>query len=236
MPPPASTPAWQALADHHRAAAGSHLRDLLGDDKRTEALTFALGGLCLDLSKNRLTPDTLALLIALADERGVAARRDAMAAGEAINTTEDRAALHMALRGRAEDGFAVGGTPVQGEVQAVLDHMADFGRIVTSGCISNYNDETPPPGPNNLNLVISRSLRMQGFVMMNYMAQAGKALKELSGWVNAGDIAWREDIKEGFENIPATLQRLYTGANEGKQLLKLADADMTPARSAARNC
>ncbi|MEP4914253.1 MAG: glucose-6-phosphate isomerase, partial [Alphaproteobacteria bacterium] len=102
MPPPAPTPAWQALADHHRAAAGSHLRDLLGDDKRTEALTFALGGLCLDLSKNRLTPDTLALLIALADERGVAARRDAMAAGEAINATEDRAALHMALRGRAE--------------------------------------------------------------------------------------------------------------------------------------
>jgi len=126
MPPPAPTPAWQALADHHRAAAGSHLRDLLGDDKRTEALTFALGGLCLDLSKNRLTPDTLTLLIALADERGVAARRDAMAAGEAINTTEDRAALHMALRARPEDGFAIGGTPVHGEGQAVLDHMADF--------------------------------------------------------------------------------------------------------------
>ena len=133
MPPPAPTPAWQALADHHRAAAGSHLRDLLGDDKRTEALTFALGGLCLDLSKNRLTPDTLALLIALADERGVAARRDAMAAGEAINATEDRAALHMALRGRAEDGFAVGGTPVHGEVQAVLDHMADFVAGVENG-------------------------------------------------------------------------------------------------------
>ena len=133
MPPPASTPAWQALADHHRVAAGSHLRDLLGDDKRTKALTFALRGLCLDLSKNRLTPDTLALLIALADERGVAARRDAMAAGEAINATEDRAALHMALRARAEDGFAVGGMPVHGEVQAVLDHMADFVAGVESG-------------------------------------------------------------------------------------------------------
>jgi len=71
--------------------------------------------------------------------------------------------------------------------------------------------------------MISRSLRMQGFVMMNYLTQAGKALKELSGWVNTGEIAWREDIQEGFENIPATLQRLYNGANEGKQLLKVSD-------------
>ena len=126
MPPPAPTPVWQALADHHRAAAGSHLRDLLGDGKRTDALTFVLDGLYLDLSKNRLTTDTLALLVALADERGVAARRDAMAAGEVINTTEDRAALHMALRARAEDGFAVDGAPVHGDVQAVLDHMAAF--------------------------------------------------------------------------------------------------------------
>ena len=113
---------------------------------------------------------------------------------------------------------------VGGEIlQTTLNHMADFGRIVACGCISNYNLESPPPGPNNLNLMISRSLRMQGFVMMNYMAQAGRALKELSGWVNTGEIAWREDIQEGFENIPAALQRLYTGANEGKQLLKVSD-------------
>ena len=107
--------------------------------------------------------------------------------------------------------------------QTVLNHMAEYGRIVLCGSISSYNDETPPPGPNNLDLVISRRLRIQGFVMMDYMAQAGKAMKELAGWVNGAEIVWREDIQEGFENIPATLQRLYTGANEGKQLLKVAD-------------
>jgi hypothetical protein len=107
--------------------------------------------------------------------------------------------------------------------QAVLNHMAEYGRIVLCGSISSYNDETPPPGPNNLDLVISRRLRIQGFVMVDYMAQAGKAMKELAGWVKTGEIAWREDIQEGFENIPATLQRLYTGANQGKQLLKVAD-------------
>jgi NADPH-dependent curcumin reductase CurA len=108
-------------------------------------------------------------------------------------------------------------------LQTALNHMAEYGRIVLCGCISNYNDANPPPGPNNLNLVISRRLRIQGFVMMDYMAQAGKAMKELSGWVKAGEIIWREDVQKGFENIPATLQRLYTGANEGKQLLKVAD-------------
>lgn len=133
MPSPAPMPAWQALADHHRAAADIHLRDLLADDDRTRDLTFALGGLCLDLSKNRLTDTTLALLLDLAVARGLAARRDAMAAGDAVNETEDRAALHMALRARAEDGFAVGRTPVHNEIQAVLDQMADFVAGVENG-------------------------------------------------------------------------------------------------------
>jgi len=66
MPSPVPTPAWQALADHHRAAAGSHLRNLLADDGRSDALTFTLDGLFLDLSKNRLTETTLALLLDLA--------------------------------------------------------------------------------------------------------------------------------------------------------------------------
>jgi len=133
MPSPVPTPAWQALADHHRAAAGSHLRNLLADDGRSDALTFTLDGLFLDLSKNRLTETTLALLLDLAAEREVAARRDAMAAGAAINATENRAALHMALRAQAEDGFAVGGVPVHGAVQAVLDRMADFVAEVEKG-------------------------------------------------------------------------------------------------------
>ncbi|MEQ9559203.1 MAG: glucose-6-phosphate isomerase [Rhodospirillales bacterium] len=154
MPSPIATPAWQALADHHRAGGDIHLRDLLTDGGRTDTLTFVLGGLCLDLSKNRITPDTLALLIALADERGVAARRDAMAAGEAVNTTEDRAALHMALRARAEDGFAVGGTPVHDEVAATLENMAAFVTGLETGARTGA---TGKPFTNVINIGIGGS-------------------------------------------------------------------------------
>ncbi|MDE0951827.1 MAG: NADP-dependent oxidoreductase [Halioglobus sp.] len=132
--------------------------------------------------------------------------------------------LDSRLRELAPKGVNVFFDNVGGDIlETAISNMAEYGRVVLCGCISNYNDETPPPGPNNLNLVISRRLHLRGFVMMDYMAQAGKAMKELAGWVQAGEIAWREDVQEGFENIPATLQRLYTGANEGKQLLKLAD-------------
>ena len=134
MPSPHPSPAWQALADHHRAVDGVHLRDLLdGDPGRAHALAFALDGLFIDFSKNRITRETLGLLLGLAGERGVEARRAAMAAGEPVNETEGRAALHMALRARAEDGFAVGGAAVHGEVRAVLDRMAAFAGEVESG-------------------------------------------------------------------------------------------------------
>lgn len=108
-------------------------------------------------------------------------------------------------------------------LETAIDHMADFGRIVLCGAISQYNDEVPPPGPRNLMVLVTRRIRMQGFIVLDYLDRAEEAFAELGGWVMNGDIAWREDIQEGFENIPATLQRLFDGRNQGKQLLKLAD-------------
>lgn len=110
-------------------------------------------------------------------------------------------------------------------LEAAIGAMADFGRIVLCGAIASYNDATPKPGPRNLMLIVTRRLRMQGFIVIDYMDRFNEAIEAMTGWVMAGEIAWREDIQEGFENIPSTLQRLFTGSNVGKQLLKLADPE-----------
>ena len=110
-------------------------------------------------------------------------------------------------------------------LEAGIEHMADFGRIVLCGGIAGYNDEVPQAGPRNLMRLVTRRIRMQGFVVIDYLGRAAEAIDALSGWVGAGELAWREDIQEGFENIPTTLQRLFDGSNVGKQLLKLADPE-----------
>jgi len=108
-------------------------------------------------------------------------------------------------------------------LEAGINHMADFGRIVLCGAISQYNNEAPRPGPNNLMILVARRIRMQGFIVLDYLDRAEEAFANLANWVMSGDIVWREDIQEGFENVPATLQRLFDGRNQGKQLLKVAD-------------
>ncbi|WP_116363961.1 NADP-dependent oxidoreductase [Parahaliea mediterranea] len=108
-------------------------------------------------------------------------------------------------------------------LEAGIEQMADFGRIVLCGAISGYNDDAPSPGPSNIMKLVTRRIRMQGFIVIDFLDQAEAAYADLGQWVGAGEIAWREDIQEGFENIPATLLRLFDGRNQGKQLLKLAD-------------
>ena len=96
-PNPTETQAWQALKAHYEEIKGVHLRQLFADDPtRAERFTAEGAGLHLDYSKNRLTPETIQLLLQLARERGVEARRDAMFRGEKINVTEKRAVLHVA--------------------------------------------------------------------------------------------------------------------------------------------
>ena len=120
-------PAWQALEKHHGEIGQRHLRDLFAEDPgRGERLVAEGAGLFLDFSKNRVTDETLKLLTQLAEECGVAERRDAMFRGEHINVSEDRAVLHVALRMPRDRSLIVDGVDVVKEVHEVLDRMSAF--------------------------------------------------------------------------------------------------------------
>ena len=126
--------AWKALAAHHQNVRELHLRKLFADDpKRGERMTAEAVGLYLDYSKNRITDETLKLLLQLAEESGLRGRIDAMFRGEKINITENRAVLHVALRAPRGASIVVDGENVVPQVHAVLDKMADFSNRVRSG-------------------------------------------------------------------------------------------------------
>src|ERR1700761_5047676 len=132
--PLAERAAWAALTAHHGQIKSLHLRQLFADDaKRGERLTVDAAGLYLDYSKNRVTDETLDLLLQLAEESGLRARIDAMFSGEKINTSENRAVLHVALRAPKGQSIVVDGENVVPGVHAVLDRMADFSDRVRSG-------------------------------------------------------------------------------------------------------
>jgi glucose-6-phosphate isomerase len=128
------TPEWKALASHYEQVKDLRLRDLFAaDPARGEKLTAEFDGLYLDYSKNRLTEDTIPLLIALAERAGLRERIDAMFSGQHINVTEDRAVLHVALRAPEGEYIADEGVDVVPGVHAVLRKMADFATEVRTG-------------------------------------------------------------------------------------------------------
>ena len=134
MPSLIETQVWQALKAHYEEIKGAHLRQLFADDPtRADRFTAEGAGLFLDYSKNRITAKTIQLLLQLAKERGVEARRDAMFRGEKINLTEKRAVLHVALRAPKGASIVVDGENVVPQVHAVLDKMAEFADRVRSG-------------------------------------------------------------------------------------------------------
>src|SRR5439155_13847275 len=125
---------WLALEKNAWDLRQTNLRDLFAaDPERGESLSVEAEGLFLDYSKNRITGETLRLLFELAEERGVAERRDAMFAGEKINVTEDRAVLHVALRAPKGQRIEVDGEDVVPKVHEVLDGMSDFADRIRSG-------------------------------------------------------------------------------------------------------
>ena len=131
--------AWNALVTHHQKVRDLHLRKLFADDpKRGEHMTLEAVGLYLDYSKNRVTDETLRLLVQLADESGLRERIDAMFRGEKINVTENRAVLHVVLRAPKGASIVVDGENVVPQVHAVLDKMADFSNRVRSGAWKGY--------------------------------------------------------------------------------------------------
>ncbi len=139
MPGIVDTPEWQELARHYEQLQDVHLRQLFADDPgRGDTMTVEAGDLYLDYSKNRLTPETMRLLVALARRAGVEALRDAMFAGEKINVTEHRAVLHIALRAPVGEQILVDGVDVVPDVHRVLDRMSDFADRVRSGAWTGH--------------------------------------------------------------------------------------------------
>jgi glucose-6-phosphate isomerase len=127
-------PAWKALEQHHAEIAGRHLRELFDEDPgRGERLTAEAVGLYLDYSKNRVTDETIRLLIRLAEESGLEQRRDAMFRGDRINVSENRPVLHVALRMPKDAALVVDGVDVVAQVHEVLDRMSAFAEKVRSG-------------------------------------------------------------------------------------------------------
>ncbi|RPF28372.1 glucose-6-phosphate isomerase [Georgenia muralis] len=134
-----TTPAWQALAAHAATAGDAHLRDLFAaDPERGTRLVAEVGDLYVDYSKNRVTDETLALLVDLARAAGLPERTEAMFRGEHINTTEDRAVLHTALRAPRSAELVVDGQDVVADVHAVLDQMAAFAEQVRTGAWTGH--------------------------------------------------------------------------------------------------
>jgi glucose-6-phosphate isomerase len=148
-------PSWKALEQHYADISGIHLRQLFADDPgRGERLTSEAAGLYLDYSKNRVTDETMRLLVQLAEESGVAQRRDAMFRGERINVSENRAVLHVALRMPKGSSLMVDGVDLVAQVHEVLDRMADFARRIRSGEWQGY---TGKPIRNVVNIGIGGS-------------------------------------------------------------------------------
>jgi len=152
---PIDTSAWKSLQAHYEKIKDVQLRQLFADDpQRGTRLTAEAVGLYLDYSKNRVTDETIGLLVQLARERGVEARRDAMFRGEKINVTEKRAVLHIALRAPRGAKIEVDGKDVVADVHAVLDKMGAFSNRVRSG---EWKGHTGKPIKNVINIGIGGS-------------------------------------------------------------------------------
>ena len=141
---PETLPAWKALEAHHAEVGGRHLRDLFARDPgRARRYMAGAAGLRLDFSRQRILRETLRLLVTLARQAGVESLRDRMFAGEHINTTEDRAALHVALRAARRDRFHDGEQDCTADVHAVLDRMERFVGSVHHGEIRGHGSRRP---------------------------------------------------------------------------------------------
>jgi len=155
LEPLSQAKAWKDLAGHYERIRDLHLRDLFaGDPQRAERMSMEAAGIYLDYSKNRVTAETLDLLVRLAEERNVRGRIEAMFTGEKINVTEHRAVLHVALRAPRGTSIFLDGEDVVPKVHAVLDKMSDFSNRVRSG---EWRGHTGKPIRNVVNIGIGGS-------------------------------------------------------------------------------
>ena len=147
-------PAWKALEQHYAEIGRAPARAVRRGPGRGERLRAEAAGLYLDYSKNRVTDETLGLLVQLAEESGVEQRRDAMFSGERINVSENRSVLHVALRMPKGTSLVVDGVDVVAEVHEVLDRMAAFADRIRSG---EWKGHTGKPIRNVVNIGIGGS-------------------------------------------------------------------------------
>ena len=155
MPTVTDLPAWQALKDHQAKVAPLHMRDLFSADPgRFDRFSLRVGDLLFDYSKNRVTAETIDLLIALAEAVEVPRWRDAMFRGERINSTENRPVLHTALRNRSDQPVLVDGVDVMPNVRRVLDQMRQFCNAIRSG---SWTGHTGKPITDVVNIGIGGS-------------------------------------------------------------------------------
>ncbi len=213
--PLAALPAWHALEAHAASVRDAHMRDLFATDPdRFARLSFSLGPLLVDYSKNRLTPETLGLLMELAHARHVETARAAMFAGEAINTTENRAVMHVALRNRAARAMPVANVDVMPEVRAVRERLKDFSEKVRSG---TWTGATGKPIRHIVNIGIGGS--HLGPMMV------AEALRDF----------WREDMMLAFVSNPdrAQLTDALSGLDPAATLFVVASKTFTTAETMA---
>ncbi|MFK7914890.1 MAG: NADP-dependent oxidoreductase [Pseudomonadales bacterium] len=130
--------------------------------------------------------------------------------------------VKAALKSHCPDGLNVFFDNVGGDIlDAALARIAIGARVVICGGISRYQADQLPPGPANYMNLVFRRATMSGFLMSDYMDEAPMALGRIRQWIESGQLVYKEDLQHGFENIPTTLLRLFSGKNFGKQLLKL---------------
>jgi NADPH-dependent curcumin reductase CurA len=155
-------------------------------------------------------------------------RRDWLLKDAKFNAVIDRAtaptfdALVERIAALAPDGIDVyfdnvGGT----QLEAALNAIRPFGRVIACGSISRYNDERPEPGPRNLSYIVTKRLRVQGFIVSDHSDRYGDFLREVGPWVGAGELECRETIVEGIENVPTAFAGLFRGDNTGKMLVRV---------------
>lgn len=129
------------------------------------------------------------------------------------------------LKDALADGIDVFFDNVGGDqLEGALNALRPFGRVIACGAISRYNDEQPEPGPRNLALVVSRRLRIEGFIVIDHMGRYRDFITEVGPWVADGRLAYRETVLEGIERAPEAFAGLFRGDNVGKMLVRVTDA------------
>jgi hypothetical protein len=130
--------------------------------------------------------------------------------------------LDQAVGAACPDGIDVFFDNVGGEIlEVALGHLALQGRVVLCGAIATYNDDEPRPGPTTINNLISTRGRMEGFIILDYVDRFAEAAIQLGTWVAEGEVHYEVDVVDGLDNAPVALDRLFTGANTGKVMVRL---------------